>query len=200
MITKQHDNKWNNTVCIWNTFSHAITLSWKTPPMLFLSINWIIMPLVLKAWFKLLLGIYAVDVRGGTYFISAYCTCWSLMNLQLLVFDNWRWVWWYLITLDTLMLASKKFQTVKVYQVTLAIFSYFGFPPLQHIQSRVKWDTFKITCIKLAKMVKISADEYFLCVGYVTFNILWFNRVNHIVPGSLPCKHVPLIWITTINK
>ena len=51
---KQHDNKWNNTVCIWNTFSHAITLSWKTPPMIFLTINWIIIPLVLKAWFKLL--------------------------------------------------------------------------------------------------------------------------------------------------
>ena len=51
---EQRDNKWNNTVCIWNTFSHAITLNWKTPPMLFLSINWIIMPLVLKAWFKLL--------------------------------------------------------------------------------------------------------------------------------------------------
>ena len=53
-IDYQTNNKYNNTVCIWNTFSHAITLSWKTPPMLFLSINWIIMPLVLKAWFKLL--------------------------------------------------------------------------------------------------------------------------------------------------
>ena len=74
----KHDNKWNNTVCIWNTFSHAITLSWKTPPMLFLSINWIIMPLVLKAWFKLLWAsmLWMLEVESISSVPVVHVHCW----------------------------------------------------------------------------------------------------------------------------
>ena len=44
---------------------------------------------VLKAWLNFILGFYAFDIWGGVHFISAYWRVW--INLQLPVFDNWRW-------------------------------------------------------------------------------------------------------------
>ena len=95
---------------------------------------------------QITLGIYAVDVRGGIYFISTCCTCRSLINfsclcsiieggcvgMQLFLTHQWKLV--------------KSFTLSKFIRY-FSLFSYFGFPPLQHIQSRAKWDTFKISCI-----------------------------------------------------
>ena len=129
--------------------------------MLFLSINWIIMPLVLKAWFKLLWASMLWMLEVESISSVPYCTIRSLINLQLPAFDNWRWVCWYSITRDTLMLASKKFQTFKVYKGGKP---FFATSVSLHCNIyKVEWNEIilKLAASTRKKMVTISADEYF---------------------------------------